>query len=102
MNLKNKIIFTLLLFVLVFQFKTYSQSPKDMLMYQIENKQFKKTNNNTYTISGEIDIKINVAGVNISNISYKSEEILNTSKGIVFQKFVENSDSYFTIQLINE
>jgi hypothetical protein len=66
------------------------------------NRKIKKTNNNTYTIFGEINIKINVAGINISNISYKSEEILNASKGIVFQKFIENSGSYFTIQLINE
>ncbi len=228
MALKNKIIFTLLLFVLLFKFETYSQTPKGMLMYQIENKQFKKTNfdknhkvidyqyikvgnivqnnnvfsleinmkkfdekgnlkkeetskyscntkeggvfmgiipfinkpskkidinvlskkslypnnlqeinslddyriiatyktgflgvtaitdmnyinrkikktnDNTYTILGEIDLKINVGGVNISNISYKSEEKIDTSKGIVFQKFVENSGSYFTIQLINE
>jgi len=66
------------------------------------NRNIKKTNDNTYTILGEIDIKIEVAGVNISNISYKSEEKIDTLKGIVFQKFVENSGSYFTIQLINE
>ncbi|AMC10955.1 hypothetical protein Lupro_06705 [Lutibacter profundi] len=66
------------------------------------NRNIKKTDDNTYTILGEIDIKIEVAGVNISNISYKSEEKIDTLKGIVFQKFVENSGSYFTIQLINE
>jgi hypothetical protein len=228
MALKNKIIFTLLLFVLLFKFEMYSQSIKGMLMYQIENKQFKKTNfdknhkiidyqyikvgniiknNNefsleinmkkfdekgnlkkeetskyscntkeggvfmgiipfinkpskkininvlskkslypsditaskqlndykiaanykagffgvntkinidfkdrslnktsahTYVITGAIQIKINVAGVNISNISYKSEEKIDTSKGLIFQKFVEDTGAYFTINLVSK
>jgi len=61
-----------------------------------------KTKNNNYIITGIITMKVNVAGVNVSNVIYKSEEKLETSKGVVFQKFVEDSGAYFTIKLISK
>jgi hypothetical protein len=61
-----------------------------------------KTSVSTYVITGAIQIKIYVAGVNVSRINYKSEEILDLSKGVIFQKFVEDSGAYFTISLVSK
>lgn len=61
-----------------------------------------KTSVNTYVITGTIKINIYVAGINISRISYKSEEKIELSKGVIFQKFIEDTDAYFTIKLVSK
>lgn len=66
------------------------------------NRKVKKVDDNTHIITGEIVMKIFVAGINVSNIKYKSEEKLEVSKGVVFQKFVEDTGAYFTIKLISK
>jgi len=66
------------------------------------NRNIKKINDSTFVITGEIKMNIFVAGVNVSNVYYKSDEKLNTSKGIIYQKFVEDTGAYFTIQLLNK
>lgn len=61
-----------------------------------------KAKDGTFIITGVIITKINVAGIDVSNVIYKSEEKVDVSKGIVFQKFTENTGAYFIIKLISK
>jgi len=65
------------------------------------NRSIIKVDKNTYIIIGKIEIKTIITGVNISNLNYKSEERIELSKGIVYQKFVKDSGDYFTIKVVN-
>lgn len=56
----------------------------------------------TYIITGVINMKINVACIDVSNVLYKSEEKIDVSRGVVFQKFTENTGAYFIIKLISK
>jgi len=66
------------------------------------NRSVKKIGNNIIIITGKIEIKIFVAGVNVSNPNYKSEEKMDVSKGVIYQRFVDNTGAYFKIQLLNK
>jgi len=61
-----------------------------------------KIRDNTFIISGILAVKINAAGIDVSNTIYKTEEKIETSKGIVFQKFTKNNGAYFTIKLLSK
>jgi hypothetical protein len=66
------------------------------------NRKIKKIDDNTHIITGEIVMEIFLAGINVSNIKYKSEEKIENTRGITYQKFVEDSGAYFTIQLVSK
>jgi len=66
------------------------------------NRKVKKINDSIFVITGEIETNVFLAGVNVSNTNYKSEEKLEISKGIVYQKFAKDTGAYFTIQLLNK
>lgn len=73
------------------------------LLFELsKDRSINKTSVNTYVITGTIKINIYVAGINISRISYKSEEKIELSKGVIFQKFIEDTDAYFTIKLVSK
>lgn len=59
----------------------------------------KQVSSNEYSFTGAISIKSYAWGVNISTLKYRLTEKLDLNKGIVYQKMVESSGDYFTLEL---
>lgn len=54
-----------------------------------------------YEIDSNVNVGIYVLGIKVKNFDYRVIEILEKQRGLIFQKFLSEDQSYFSIRLVN-
>lgn len=88
-------------FSLLVNYKTGFLGVNTKTYINIRNRKMKKTTTGTYNLTGNIELKSFIGNLNILTLNYTSNEIIDITKGVIFQKFNEKEGSYFTIELNN-